>query len=425
MGEGTSTARVFRLPGFAAFWAASTISGFGSSITQVAIPVLVVSTLAATPLEVGLINAVQFLPYLLFGLIAGVLVDAWRKRSTLIVTSLASCALLLTIPALWLAGYLSLWTVAALLFFFGIAGLLNAAASQSFLPRLAPRRYLVAANARLDQSSTAAQTAGPMLGGALVAALSAPFAVFVDAVSYGVEAALIARIRTEEPRGARRQPARNLLCDIREGLAFIYHHRMLGPLAWSTHVWFVANAISLTVFAPFALRALDLGALGYGISLAVAGIGGLLGASLATRSGNRLEAGRSILAGRALIPLAWMVVALAPSTAQTGSLASVGVVAAGQFVYGLSMGIENANEMGYWQAATPDELQGRVNATRRSANRTMFIVGSLLGGVLATLLGYRPAIWIAAGVFLIAVLVIGLSPFRNARHLQHDAPATR
>ena len=200
---------------------------------------------------------------------------------------------------------------------------------------------------------------------------------------------------------------------------------MLGPLAWSTHVWFVANAISLTVFAPFALRALDLGALGYGISLAVAGIGGLLGASLATRSGNRLGAGRSILAGRALIPLAWMVVALAPSTAQTGSLASVGVVAAGQFVYGLSMGIENANEMGYWQAATPDELQGRVNATRRSANRTMFIVGSLLGGVLATLLGYRPAIWIAAGVFLIAVLVIGLSPFRNARHLQDDAPATR
>ncbi|WP_336857306.1 MFS transporter [Sinomonas albida] len=425
MGEGTSAARVFRLPGFAAFWAASTISGFGSSITQVAIPVLVVSTLAATPLEVGLINAVQFLPYLLFGLIAGVLVDGGRKRSTLIVTSLASCALLLTIPALWLTGYLSLWTVAALLFFFGIAGLLNAAASQSFLPRLTPRRYLVAANARLDQSATAAQTAGPMLGGALVAALSAPFAVLVDAVSYAVEAAFIARIRTEEPRGARRQPARNVLRDIREGLAFIYHHGMLGPLAWSTHVWFVANAIALTVFAPFALRALDLGALGYGISLAAAGIGGLLGASLATRSGTRLGAGGSILAGRALIPLAWMVVALAPSTSQSGSLASVGVVAVGQFVYGLSMGIENANEMGYWQAATPDELQGRVNATRRSANRTMFVVGSLLGGVLATLLGYRPAIWIAAGVFLIAVLVIGLSPFRNARHLQHDASATR
>lgn len=195
---------------------------------------------------------------------------------------------------------------------------------------------------------------------------------------------------------------------------------MLAPLAWSTHVWFVANSIAVTVLAPFALRALGVGALGYGVSLAFAGVGGLAGASLATRVGLRFGAGRAVLAGRSLIPLGWAAVALAPAVSDAGPLASVGFVAVGQFVYGFSMGLENANEMGYWQAVTPDEMQGRVNATRRSANRTMFVVGSLAGGTLATVLGYRPALWAAIGIFLIAVMVIGLSPFRSAQHLKED-----
>lgn len=213
-------------------------------------------------------------------------------------TSITSCLLLLAIPVLWLVGWLSLWTAAALLFLFGVAGLLNAAASQSFLPRLTPKGYLLAANARLDQSSTAAQTTGPVIGGALVAALSAPLTVLVDALSYGIEAALIGRIRIEEPPAAGKRPAPHLLRGIREDLAFIYRHRMLAPLAWSTHVWFVANSIAVTVLAPFALRALGLGALGYGVSLAFAGVGGLAGASLATRVGLRFGAGRAVLAGR-------------------------------------------------------------------------------------------------------------------------------
>lgn len=422
MDENTSCPRLFQLPGFSAFWTASTVSGFGSSVTQVAIPVLVVTTLAATPFQVGVINAVQFLPYLLFGLFAGVLVDRWRRKTTLVVTSLASCSLLLAIPVLWLSGWLSLWSTGVLLFLFGVAGMMNAAAAQSFLPRLTPRSYLLEANARLDQSSTAAQTTGPVIGGALVATLSAPFTVLIDALSYGVQALLIGRIRVEEPPAAGKQQMPRLLTDIREGLSFIYRHRMLRPLAWSTHVWFIANAIAVTVLAPFALRDLDIGAFGFGVSLALAGIGGLVGASFSVPMGNRVGAGSAILAGRVLIPIAWAMVAIAPAVSQSNQLISISVVATGQFIYGFSMGLENANEMGYWQAATPDHMQGRVNATRRSANRTMFVVGSLSGGVLATLLGYRPALWIAISIFVIAVLVIGLSPFRTAQHLQDDVP---
>jgi MFS family permease len=423
--EPREDAKLFRLPGFAAYWTSSTVSGFGSSITAVAIPVLVVTTLAATPVEVGIINAVQSLPYLLFGLVVGVLVDRRRRKPTLVVTSVASCLLLLVVPALWITDTLSLWALAVLLFLFGVVGLMNAASSQSFLPRLVPRSYLLVANARLDQSATVAQSAGPAIGGALVSVLTAPIAVLVDAVSYGIEAVLVGRIRIDEPRRVTKRSTRHLLHDIRDGVTFTYRHRMLAPLAWSTHVWFLANAIAFTVFAPFALRSLGVNAFGYGLALACAGVGGVVGASLATRVGNRIGAGKAVIAGRAVMPIAWIVVAVTPPSTTSGIGVTICVVAVGEFIYGFSMGIENANEMGYWQAVMPDEMQGRINATRRSANRTMFLIGSLAGGALATWLGYRPALWIAVGIFLIAVSIVGLSPFAGARHDdEHARPHT-
>lgn len=92
------------------------------------------------------------------------------------------------------------------------------------------------------------------------------------------------------------------------------------------------------------------------------------------------------------------------------------VISAAQFVYGLSMGIEDANDTGYRQAVAPDAIQGRMNSTIRTANRVIFFFGALLAGLLATFLGYYLTIGIAAIIFAIAALVVALSPLRNARH---------
>ena len=113
--------------------------------------------------------------------------------------------------------------------------------------------------------------------------------------------------------------------------------------------------------------------------------------------------------------VAWAVVALAPS-ASSGTVLPLIVVATGQLILGLGMGLENANEMGYWQANTPDEVQGRVNATRRSANRTIAVAGAVAGGLLADLLGFRPTLWLTVAVFAVASAILALSPFRSARH---------
>lgn len=408
---------VFRQPGFAKFWTAETVSEFGTYITTLALQVLVVVNLEGSATDVGLLNASRWLPYVLLGLVVGALVDRRRRQPLLVATDLGRGLLLGVIPALWLLGGLHLTVLMVVMVLFGVLSLVNDAASQSFLPRLVPRTSLLDANARLNQSAAVAQTSGPMVAGGLVTLLGAPLAVLVDAATYLTSALVVARIRvTEAVRPVTVGRAR-LRREIGEGLSWVYRHRMLAPLALSTHGWFLFNSMLLTVYVPFVLVGLGISAFEMGITLAGAGVGGLLGSLAAPAAGRRWGAGPVVIACRAAVPVGWAVIATAPvvSDGGTGWL-TIGVLTLGQLLYGLAMGLENANEMGYWQAVTPDELQGRMNSTRRSINRAMIVVGAPLGGVLADALGYRPTLWIALTGFVLVAAFLFLSPFRHARH---------
>ncbi|WIE73408.1 MFS transporter [Curtobacterium sp. MCJR17_020] len=411
MGDDVTTLR--RVPGFRAYWSAATVSSFGSAVSAVAVPVLVVTVLHASPLEVGLVNAAQFLPYALFGLIIGAYVDRFRRKPLLIWASVGRGVCLGAIPVLWSTGLLNLWVTAAALFVFGILSVVGFAATQSLLPRIVPRSLLLAANARVDQSDAAAQTAGPALGGVLVSIATAPFAIALDAVSYFVDAVLIARVRVIEQQPARPAGTR-LRRDIAEGLRWTYGHPMLAPLALSTHLWFLANAAGLTVFATLALRTLALPAAVYGGILALSGVAMLLGATAAPRLGIRFGAGRTIIAARAAYPIAWAAIALATvGIAVAAPPATVVVLFAAFAVHGLAAGCENANEMSLRQTVTPDALLGRVNGTMRSANRTLAAAGAVSGGALMTVAGDGVALFAVAIVFAGAVVVAMSSPLRT------------
>ncbi|MFD7074434.1 MFS transporter [Nocardioides sp. NPDC059952] len=401
-----------RYPAFVRYWTASTTGSFGTAVSTVAIQVLVVQVLVATPAEVGVVNAARVLPYAFLGVFAGVLVDRVRRKPMLVWSNAAQAVALLAIPVLWLVDALTLPVVAAVLFVVGALSVLEMAARQSFLPRLVPRGALLSANARIDQGDTVALTSGPALGGGMVAVIGAPFTVLADALTCALGAVMNARVRVEEPALPRRPstPA-DVLGDVAAGIRFIYRHRTIAPHAISTHIWFVGNAVAVTAFAPFALREMGLGVVAYGIVLAFTGVGGLLGALLAVKAGRRLGAGGAMVLGYAAAPVAWGCAALAPPT-----VAGAVVLGAAQVLVGFGMGVENANSLGYRQSVTPDELQGRMNATIRSANRTCAVVGALAGGIVAQLLGLRPALWVAVALFVVAAVVVVGSPLRTARH---------
>ncbi|HEY2266764.1 MAG TPA: MFS transporter [Streptosporangiaceae bacterium] len=392
---------------FARYWTAAAISSFGSAVTAVAMPVLVVQSLGATPFEVGVVNAAQFVPYALLGLIAGVYIDRWRRQPVLVWASAGRALSLGAIPVLRLAGALHIWILVIVLLLFGAFSVFGFAATQSLLPRLVPRARLVPANARLDQTDAAAQTLGPAIGGGLVGLLGAPAAITADAISYLIDAALNASIRVDEPRpGSSR---RDLRAEIRDGLRWTYRHRTLGPLAVSTHIWFLANGAAMTVLSLLALRSLGFTAYTFGLLLGVFGIASLIGASIAPWCGARLGSGRAIILARVTYPVAWLLVAIAPPAAIGDALLFVALA-----LQGLAAGLENSNEMGCWQALTPDELLGRANATRRSANRTMAALGALVAGLVTGLVGGRPTLIGVIIAFAAAALTAALSPLRES-----------
>ncbi|MFD1047835.1 MFS transporter, partial [Kibdelosporangium lantanae] len=227
----------------------------GTYVTTLALQVLAVVVLQASATELGVLGGARWLPYLLFGLVAGVLVDRYRRLPILVGTDLARAGLLGLVPLLAAMGVLTMPLLIGIVAVFGALSLVYDAAHQSFLPRLVPAELLTDANARLEQTNSVAQAMGPMVAGWLVRVISAPVAILVDALSYLGSGLVLARLSS--PERPTREPM-NLRAEIREGLAWVYRHPVLKTLALTTHVWFLFNGMVGTVATYFALDELGL-----------------------------------------------------------------------------------------------------------------------------------------------------------------------
>ena len=428
-------------PRFVRFWLASTVSDFGTFVTTVALSVLILVTLDGTAFDQGLVNAARWAPYLLFGLIAGIWVDRFERTTVLVAGDFGRGALLLALCVAALLDILTVPWLMAIVFAFGTLALLSDVAFQSFLPALVPRGQLTRANARLEQSGTVAETTGAAFAGALVAVVTAPIALLFDAVSYFLSGALLSSIRRGQPaRVEVAQPAGvSVRGRIGEGLGWVYGHVHLGPLALSTHIWFIGFSMVGAVVPSLVIHELGLGAFGLGLILGGAGIGAVAGTTVSARLGERFGTGRTLVAAHLVEPVGVALMALAPLVlvALQGDIASgasrgpatdwpagtwvaFAVAFTGQFIIGTAMGASGPVEMGFWQAVTPDRLIARMTATRRSVNRGMIVAGAPIGGFIAASAGVEPALWVAAAVMLLAGVILAASPFRSARVELHQ-----
>ena len=398
---------------FLLYWRANAVSAFGTYITLLALQTLVVLTLHGSAAEVGWLNSARWLPYLVVGVVVGALVDRHPRRPILVITDLVQAGLLVTIPLLWWIHRLSFPGLLVVVMAYGTASVINGAAAMSLLPRLVQRGDLQRAHARGDGADAVAMSAGPALGGLLVSAVGAPAAVLVDAATYVYSAATLSRIRVTEPRPKGGVTARDLVLEIRDGVRWIYRGSGLTTLAISTHAWFVGNAVIGVVLAPYALDALSLTPLQFGLIGALGGIGALLGAAVTTWVGLRLWTGRTIIACLAITTVGVLVMVTAGGTSH--ALASVAVLGTGVGLYCLAIGMSNSHEMSFRQLVTPDELQARTNTTLRSLNRAVMVIAAPLAGILADAWGIRPTLLAAAAVFALVSLGLAASPFRTVR----------
>jgi MFS family permease len=391
---------------FISLWGAETISQFGTQVTLLALPLVAILTLGESASRVALLTTAEFLPFLLFTLPAGVLVDRLPRRPILILANLGRAAALVSVPVAYWLDALSIWQLYAVGFSVGIGTVFFDLAYQSYLPRLVERADLVEGNSKLEVSRSAAQMAGPGLGGLLVSVLTAPVAIAVDAVSYVLSAFLMGRIRATEPRTPREE-RRSLLAELREGLGYVMRHRYQRAIVATTAISNFFGQLVFAVVLVYAVRELGLTAAAIGVVISLGSIGTLLAAVTARRVGKALGVGRTVLVSTFIFGPASLLIAFAPADrAAELIVAAIALLGYGGTLYNVTM-------ISLIQAITPDRILGRANASRRFVVWGVIPLGGIVAAALAETIGVRETIVVGAVGGVLAVLPILFSPIRS------------
>ncbi|MFE2205070.1 MFS transporter [Streptomyces rubiginosohelvolus] len=380
---------------FHRMWAADTISYFGTAVSAVALPILAVEELGASTLEVGIISASGVVSWLLFGLFAGVWIDRRAKRPLLILCDLVRAAALFSVPLVAAMDMLTIPYLVGVAATVGFASVFFDIASQTYLPAVIESKELVAGNSKLQVSDTAAQTAGPAVGGALVQTFGAVTSLFVDAFSYLLSAVLLGRIRKQEvvrvPKSSAVWP------QIREGLVFVWRDPVFRPLMLvAVGLNFLGRAFD-TLLVPFLLHEFDLSPGEVGLALAIGGVGALAGSALGPLLARRFGEARSLWIAAFAGPPLGLLVPLSDWGPQA-VLFAIGLLAREAGIAMFSLLARSIR-----QITSPPELLARVTATIKFVSWGVLPFGALAGGALGQFLGERAAMV----VFSLLLLLVG------------------
>ncbi|MFO1413004.1 MAG: MFS transporter [Burkholderiales bacterium] len=404
---------LWQSPDFRRLWMSMTVTSFGAQVTNLALPLTAALMLQATPLQMGILVALETLPFALVSLHAGVLIDRVRKLPVVIGCSIARGAALLAIPIAAFAGALSVELLYVVGFFCGVQNVIGGAAYQVALAQLAGRDRLVEANAKIALGETSAALVGPGVAGALIQAVTAPFAILLDAVGFFASALMLRGVRAthDVPRAG---PKSSVTQEIVEGLRLVWGNRTLFALAWLAALWQVLHHMQVAVLILFATRELGLSAGAIGVTYMAGGLGCVMGAAVAERLSARYGVGRILVHGLILTALAWQAFGLISGPAWLATL----LLGAAMLVFDFGGVLYGINYLSLRQAITPDRLLGRMTATMRFLTVAMAPLGSLAGGVLAEQFGLRTTLLVigALGLALSVAAVFG-SPVRRHRAL--------
>jgi MFS family permease len=400
---------VLVLRDFRLLWAGETTSSLGTSISGFAIPLVAVATLHAPVVAITGLTAATWLPWLLVGLPAGAWVDRLPRRRVMIAADLVALAAFASVPAAAALGRLTVVQLLVAALVAGTAAVFFATAYRAFLPALLGPADLAEGNAKLQGSGEAANLAGPGAAGLIAQTTSAVGGVLADAVSFAVSAACLARIRvTEPPPAARRGRLRS---EIAEGLAVVARDPLLR---WNAVTGALMNLLLTgyqSLLVVFLVRVVGLASGLAGLTLALTSLGGVLGALLARRVAARLGTARAVLACRAALLPAGLLIPLAdrgPGLALlvAGSIVLFAGIVAGNIIWS-----------GWIQASYPARQLGRILTSLRVLNYGAAPAGAVAAGLAAAALGVRPALWVLLAALALSGGVLLLGPLRTLRDL--------
>lgn len=393
---------------FRLLWAGETISMVGSAVTVVALPLVAITLLDASPTALGVLTACAWLPMPTLALFAGAWVDQVGRRRTLIAANAASAAVFATVPvAAWL-GVLTMWQLIAVALAGGVARVFLRVTFSAYVPLVVPRERLTSANAWIGFSESGSEVAGPGLAGLLAQAFGAATAVLLDAVSFLAAAVCLGRIRAVEVARRSNEGLRKRIVD---GIRYTFSDRWLRTIAVFVAMTNGAQAAMQALLVLFLVSTVGVSAATAGLLMVGMGVGGVLGAAVVTPIAARYGTARTMLwAEIASVPFALLI----PATETGSRLALFAVGLVGVFA-GVTAGSVIARS--WRQSYVPDDMLARSGATMTVFGFGAIPAGAVAGGWLASTIGVRPALWVVCAAMLVPMFVLLLSPIRGRRDL--------
>jgi predicted MFS family arabinose efflux permease len=394
-------------------WLSILISSVGGQVTLLALPLTAALLLHATPTQMGVLTAIESLPFVLFSLPVGVWLDRVPKLPVYIAGELAIAFAVASVPLVWWLGALSMAWLYAVGFVLGCVSTTAGSAAQIVLTQVVPRERLVEAHARNALANSSAEVAGPGAAGLLIRLAGPPVALLLDALMVLASAAILRGIQVDE-RCTPKDDAR-FWRDLVEGLRFVRHQRLLLAMALTVGCWQLCQHAAQVVVILHATRSLGLGEQAIGLCYAGLGLGTLAASMLGHRVSHRFGPGPSLLIGFAASGLGWLLPALLPA-GPWGVVAFAAMLVLGG-IGGVLMFI---NFLALRQAVTPAPLLGRMTTTMRWLILLPAAPGALLGGVIGERLGLTAALGAAGGL---ALLMVALAWRLLALHQVRVLPA--
>ncbi|WP_091609685.1 MFS transporter [Micromonospora mirobrigensis] len=380
-------------PDFTWLWTASAVSNLGDGVTMVAGPLLVAS-ISDDPVAVAAAALAPQLPWLLFALVSGALVDRFDRRRLIVAVNLGRGLVLAALAAAVLLGVATVPLICLAFFLTGVGETLADTASGALLPSVVPPERLEQANSRLFATFVIGNQFAAKPLGAYLFVLAAALPFSVDAASFGLAALLLALLRWRPVPAATTASGatdrrRSLRADIADGVRALWAVPVLRTLAVSIAVMNVAFCAAFAAFVLYAGQRLGLGDVGYGVLLTASALGGLAGSALATRLRSRFGTPNLLRAGL-LIEVGLQVVL---ATTRQPWVAGVALA-----IWGVHTMVWGVLVVSLRQRLVPDRLRGRVNSVYALADLGGAAIGTTLGGVVAQATGsLLTPFWLAAG----------------------------
>lgn len=377
-------------------------------LSLAAVPIVAVLLLQAGPGEIGLLASIQSLPFLLLSMPLGLLADRTSRTRLMALAELLRALTLLLLLALILTDRVSITALAVTGFLAAVGTVAFSVAAPSLVPALMPVDGLARANGRLELARSGAFAAGPALAGALIAWTGAPAAFVLSAMLSGV-AVLCLRGISEPARAA--LPARHPLLELQDGARWVWNSELLRPIMFTAIAWNISWFMLQAAYVPYAIHDLGLDASGVGITLALYGVGMIVGALLAPRVVALLPFGQAILLGPCFSVLAALTMAMTLYWPQ-GWLAGLSY-----FLFGAGPIVWTITSTTLRQTVTPRAMIGRVSSINIVVSTGARPLGAALGGLVGTHFPVSVSLWCVVLGFGVQAIVISASRVRTLQRL--------